>query len=157
MSPRELLTQKDSAGEGPRASFLRAGPRAQPEGPGPLPPSPTGTLTGTHIEMKIFLSLILGVIFLDLVLKGVLSPLSASDPSLLLLPLFCSLSSPSGPDHTPCLWPMHNDGGRVRREERLPLHPSLLLALRPSASLCLSFFSCNLDITTLTSVDCHED
>lgn len=138
MSPRELLTQKDSAGEGPRASFLRAGPGAQPEGPGPLPPSPTGTLTGTHIEMKIFLNLIIRVIFLDLVLKGVLSPLSASDPSLVLLPVFCSLSSPSGPDHTLCLWPMR--GGRARREEPcLCIHPPCLLC--DPQLLCVSVSS----------------
>lgn len=118
MSHRQPLTQKDSQRR--PESFLPQG-WAQSTAPGtwPLPPSPTGTLTGTHIETKVFLNLIIGLIFLDLILKGVLSPSSASDPSHLLLPVFCSHPSSPGPDRPPPrLRPMHNDEVRGAEGER---------------------------------------
>lgn len=72
----EPQTAADPEGQPEMARELpssRLGPEHSPRDLA-LPPSPTGTLTGTHIETKVFLNLIIGLIFLDLILQGVLSP-----------------------------------------------------------------------------------
>lgn len=117
-APREHAAQKGGAGRGLRLSSPRVMLGYNVRAWDSLFPWPTGTWTQTHTETRIFLSLILGVIVLDSVLKGVLSPLvcckSVSSTSA------SALRSLSGarPLTVPCcLTSYPEDGGRVRREQ----------------------------------------
>lgn len=117
-APRERAAQKGGAGRGLRLSSPRVMLGYNVRAWDSLFPWPTGTWTQTHSETRIFLSLILGVIVLDSVLKGVLSPLvcckSISSTSA------SALRSLSGarPLTVPCcLTSYPEDGGGVRREQ----------------------------------------